>query len=123
MDESFATNGDINVGAEKICFAAGGDSLANKMTHTEAFRAYGVEPRNANWSWSGKSADGKTVVVTLWKDEFKGSAGKMAEHAKAFLFHPTQIIEVHPDGSVTVRFRASGHLEMCWHFIHVGRSG
>jgi hypothetical protein len=51
--------------------------LAGKMTHTKAFRTYGVKPRNANWSWSGRSADGKTVVVTLWKDEFKGLAGQM----------------------------------------------
>jgi hypothetical protein len=51
--------------------------LATKITHTEAFQTYGVKPRNANWSWSGRSADGKTVVVTLWKDEFRGPAGRM----------------------------------------------
>jgi len=48
-----------------------------KMTHTEAFRTYGVKPRNPNWSWSGRSEDDKTVVVTLWKDEFNGPAGQM----------------------------------------------
>lgn len=49
----------------------------SRMTHTKAFQTYGVQPRNANWSWSGRSTDGKIVVVTLWKDEFKGKAGEM----------------------------------------------
>lgn len=53
------------------------EQLPSKMTHTAAFQTYGTKPRNANWSWSARSLDGKTVVVTLWKDEFKGRAGQM----------------------------------------------
>ncbi|MHB9880734.1 WCX domain-containing protein [Pacificimonas sp. ICDLI1SI03] len=31
-----------------------------------------------------------------------------------FVFHPTQKTERESDGSLLVRFSASGHLEMCW---------
>jgi hypothetical protein len=34
----------------------------------EAFRRAGAPLRNPRWSWSARSADGKTVVMTLWKD-------------------------------------------------------
>jgi predicted DNA-binding transcriptional regulator YafY len=51
----------------------------------------------------------------IWK--FKPG---VASHARAFLFHPTQILEDQPDGSLIVRFCASGHLEMCWHLYMWG---
>lgn len=35
--------------------------------------------------------------------------------ARAFLFHPQQVLEDHKDGGLTIRFHASGHLEMAWH--------
>lgn len=38
-----------------------------------------------------------------------------ATTARDFLFHPTQTITEEDDGSLTVRFTASGHLEMAWH--------
>lgn len=44
----------------------------------------------------------------------------VATHARAFLFHPTQLLEDQPDGSLIVRFSASGHLEMCWHLYMWG---
>jgi len=40
---------------------------------------------------------------------------KTADHARGFEFHPGQVIEDQPDGSMIVRFSAAGHLEMCWH--------
>jgi predicted DNA-binding transcriptional regulator YafY len=43
-----------------------------------------------------------------------------ASHARSFLFHPTQVQEDQPDGSLIVRFQASGHLEMCWHLYMWG---
>lgn len=45
-----------------------------------------------------------------------------APHARRFVFHPTQTVEEEPDGSLLVRFRASGHLEMCWHLYAWGTS-
>ncbi len=38
-----------------------------------------------------------------------------AEQARRFVFHPTQSVTDLDDGSLEVRFHASGHLEMCWH--------
>jgi len=38
------------------------------MGLAEAFRQAGVIAKNQRWSWSARSADGKTVVMTLWKD-------------------------------------------------------
>jgi hypothetical protein len=41
------------------------------MSHSECFAAYGTVPGNIRWSWSGRSADGKTVSVTFWQDKFE----------------------------------------------------
>lgn len=52
---------------------------------------------------------------TVWR--FSPEA---APHARRFVFHPTQTVEEEPDGSLLVRFKASGHLEMCWHLYSWG---
>lgn len=49
-------------------------------------------------------------------------APEAADHARRFVFHPTQTVEQEKDGSLLVRFFASGHLEMCWHLYTWGRS-
>jgi predicted DNA-binding transcriptional regulator YafY len=43
-----------------------------------------------------------------------------AEHAREFEFHPKQVLEDRPDGSLIIRFQAAGHLEMCWHLYAWG---
>ncbi|WP_419182518.1 WYL domain-containing protein [Paracoccus seriniphilus] len=40
--------------------------------------------------------------------------------ARQFVFHPDQSITEEPDGSLIVRFEASGHLEMAWHLYMRG---
>jgi predicted DNA-binding transcriptional regulator YafY len=45
---------------------------------------------------------------------------EVAADAKEFVFHPTQKIAEQPDGSLVVRFRAGGGLEMCWHLFTWG---
>lgn len=47
-------------------------------------------------------------------------APKAAERARRFQFHPLQQLEELDDGSIIVRFKASGHLEMCWHLYAWG---
>ena len=42
---------------------------------------------------------------------------RAAPDAKDFIFHPDQVLEPQPDGSLIVRFRAGGALEMCWHLF------
>jgi predicted DNA-binding transcriptional regulator YafY len=43
-----------------------------------------------------------------------------AATAREFLFHPSQEMSEQPDGSLIVRFKASGHLEMAWHLYTWG---
>jgi hypothetical protein len=45
--------------------------MARKWTRTEAFRHFGVTLKNTRWSWSGRTPDGKTVVLALWSDRFR----------------------------------------------------
>ena len=47
---------------------------------------------------------------------------RVASDASAFLFHPDQVVEENHDGSLTVRFRAGGIDEMCWHLFTWGES-
>jgi len=51
-------------------------------------------------------------VNVVWK-----FTSKVAPDAREFLFHPTQTVEIQPDGSLIVRFRAGGLLEMAWHLF------
>ena len=43
-----------------------------------------------------------------------------AQDAASWQFHPTQRITHEDNGGLTVRFRAGGILEMCWHFFTWG---
>lgn len=44
----------------------------------------------------------------------------VAAHAQRFQFHPDQTLELEEDGSLTVRFKASGYYEMAWHLYTWG---
>jgi predicted DNA-binding transcriptional regulator YafY len=58
--------------------------------------------------------------------EYDEVVWKFAPHAvdraQRFLFHPSQASEMTGDGSLIVRFRASGHLEMAWHLYSWGEA-
>ena len=45
---------------------------------------------------------------------------EVAGDAAAFLFHPSQSLTKHPDGSLTACFQAGGLDEMCWHLFTWG---
>jgi predicted DNA-binding transcriptional regulator YafY len=47
-------------------------------------------------------------------------AHRAAGTARAFVFHPGQRLEDQPDGSLVVRFEASGWLAMAWHLYQWG---
>jgi len=47
-------------------------------------------------------------------------APEAADRASQFCFHPYQELERHQDGSLTVRFCASGWTEMTWHLYQWG---
>lgn len=42
--------------------------------------------------------------------------------AREFVFHPDQVLTNEADGSLSVRFTASGHLEMAWHLYQWGNA-
>lgn len=54
-------------------------------------------------------------VDVVWK-----FTPKAAPDASEFLFHPKQVMEPRKDGSLVVRFRAGGLLEMSWHLFTWG---
>ncbi len=41
----------------------------------EAYAALGAVLKNERWAWSGRSEDGRTVVVTLWADKLREVPG------------------------------------------------
>lgn len=54
-------------------------------------------------------------VDVAWK-----FSAKVAADAKEYLFHPSQTMEEQSDGSLIVKFRAGGLLEMAWHLVTWG---
>jgi hypothetical protein len=49
--------------------------MPKKWTLAESFAHFGAVGNNPRWSWSARSPDGKTVVITLWEDRLIYSAG------------------------------------------------
>lgn len=47
-------------------------------------------------------------------------APEAADAARATLFHPEQQMEEAADGSILIRFKAAGHLEMAWYLYQWG---
>ena len=64
----------------------------------ESFGAYHEEPFEVEW---------------LFDKE-------VSEEASHYIFHPTQTMIKNPDGTLTVKFRAGGRLEMDWHLYTWG---
>ncbi len=63
----------------------------------------------------GSFHDDREYGEVIWR-----FAPKAAASAREFTFHPVQEMTDEPDGSLTVRFRAAGHLEMTWHLYQWG---
>lgn len=63
----------------------------------------------------GSYYDDSQYGEVVWK-----FSPKAVRNALSFEFHPDQRIEKCADGSLIVRFKAAGHLEMCWHLYAWG---
>ena len=61
-----------------------------------------------------RSDEGPHHVV--WKFD-----NDVADDARQYFFHPTQVFEDQTDGGVIVRFQADGLTEMAWHLFTWGR--
>lgn len=64
----------------------------------ESFGAYHEKPFDVEWLFDSAVAD----------------------EAEQYVFHPKQTLRRNPDGSLTVKFRAGGRLEMDWHLYTWG---
>jgi hypothetical protein len=51
--------------------------MPKRWGKNSAFGFYNARGKNVRWSWSARSEDGKTVVLTLWKDLIEDRAGKI----------------------------------------------
>lgn len=58
--------------------------MPKKWTHTAAFEQFGTKPRNVNWSWSARNETSRTVVVTLWQDEFEKKGDELTYSRPAY---------------------------------------
>lgn len=60
----------------------------------------------------------------IWQEDVRDVVWRFtpeaAQDARLYLFHPTQEMIDEPDGSLTVKFRAGGLREMCWHLFRWG---
>lgn len=56
--------------------------MAKGWTRGSAVAYFGAKVGNLRWSWSGRSADGKTVVMTMWQDEIKTENGKVVYESR-----------------------------------------
>jgi predicted DNA-binding transcriptional regulator YafY len=64
----------------------------------KSFGAFQEKPFNVEWLFAPEAAD----------------------DAKKMIFHPTQQLSLNPDGSLTVKFKAGGKVEMAWHLFTWG---
>jgi hypothetical protein len=58
-------------------------SDGKKWTREACFEHFGASCKNPRWSWSARSADGKTVVMTMWEDEIKWEGPKATYQSRA----------------------------------------
>lgn len=108
--------------AKDVAKAAGGlrhfkvEGISDAVVLGETFVLDdGFDIRTHGQRGFGSYEDQREHGDVVWK-----FAPAAAERAKGFEFHPTQSVEQLEDGSLIVRFSASGHLEMCWHLYMWG---
>jgi hypothetical protein len=56
--------------------------MAKKWSRRECFEHFGAICANERWSWSAKSPDGNTVVMTMWQDEITSHEGKLVYESR-----------------------------------------
>ena len=108
-----------------------GRDRARADGHMRHYRVEDIEHAQVTQDWFARDPDfdldtyaNRSFGVFQSDDEYGEVVWKFspqaAPHAARFRFHPLQTSETEPDGSLIVRFRASGLLEMCWHLYAWG---
>jgi predicted DNA-binding transcriptional regulator YafY len=89
-------------------------------------RMSGVEPQEgvavppADFDLSVFASQSFGIYQDEIEDVVLRIAAEGADEARGWRWHPTQSFEDQPDGSVVVRFRASGMRELAWHLFTWG---
>ena len=83
-------------------------------------RAEGQFIRDPNFSLDDYAANSFGVFQEQPFNVVWRVSPEAADDAREHLFHPSQTFEDQPDGSLLVRFKAGGLLEMCWHLFTWG---
>jgi predicted DNA-binding transcriptional regulator YafY len=92
------------------------DRIANAQLQADSFqRDPGFDLTTHTARAFGSYHDDREYGEVVWR--FTPQAAPVA---REFTFHPTQEMTDEPEGSVTVRFHASGQLEMAWHLYQWG---
>ncbi len=92
------------------------DRISEAQLHADSFqRDPGFDLTTHAARAFGSYHDDREYGEVIWR--FTPQAAPVA---REFTFHPLQAMTDDPDGSLTVRFRASGHLEMAWHLYQWG---
>jgi hypothetical protein len=58
--------------------------MATRTTRKDAFDSYGITLKNVSWSLSGRSTDGLTVAVSIWKHDLTGQIGERVYDRKSW---------------------------------------
>lgn len=90
----------------------------DRIAEIEVLDAPGVPP--AAFNLQDYAARSFGIYQDEVQDVILRIAGEGVEDALRWRFHPNQEVEQQADGSVTVRFRASGMLELAWHLFTWG---
>lgn len=92
------------------------DRIAQARLEADSFqRDPGFDLRAHTARAFGSYHDDREYGEVVWR--FTPDAAPVA---REFTFHPKQVLTDDPDGGLTVRFTASGHLEMAWHLYQWG---
>jgi predicted DNA-binding transcriptional regulator YafY len=86
----------------------------------EVTRQDAIFERQADFSLPAYAANSFAVFQEEPVDVLWHVAAEAAAEARDFLFHPSQSFEEQADGSLLLRFRAGGLVEMAWHLFTWG---
>ena len=90
------------------------------ISHAEPLDSSFDYPEDFNFARYAERAFGSFHNDSEYGEVVWRFAPEAVDRAQRFLFHPAQTSELAEDGSLIVRFEASGHLEMAWHLYSWG---
>jgi predicted DNA-binding transcriptional regulator YafY len=86
----------------------------DRIANAEVNETPSARPEDFDLAAYAKRAFGGFHSEAEYKEVEWRFAAAVAENVRSFRFHPDQEITEEPDGTVTVRFNACGHLELVW---------